>query len=204
MILPLRQFLAAAVPEATGTTDAQLLERFAAERDERAFRALLRRHGPMVWGVCSRLLPLAQDAEDCFQATFLVLVRKAGSIRPPEKVAAWLYGVASQTARKARAAAVRRRARERLLEAPPEAAAGGGVEPDLWPILQEELGRLPERYRLVVLLCDVQERTRSEAARELGLPEGTVAGWLARARALLTERLARRGVTAATAAGLAC
>ena len=180
---------------AGGDTDTALLERFAARREEAAFEALVCRHGPMVLGLCRRLLPDMQDAEDAFQATFLVLVRKAASLRQGELLAGWLYRVAYRIAVRARAVAARRRGRERqgveMAEARP---SGAGDEADLGPLLHEEVNRLPERYRLPVLLCYLQGRTNEQAARELAWPVGTVKGRLTRARALLRGRLARRGV----------
>ncbi len=149
----------------------------------------------MVWGVCRRVLGNHHDAEDAFQATFLVLIRKAASIVPREMVANWLYGVARQTALKARAMAARRKKRERQVTEMPQPAAG---EPDhghdLQPLLDRELSRLPDKYRSVVVLCDLESKTRKEAARQLGVPEGTVAGRLARARARLAKRFARYGL----------
>src|SRR5262245_8041779 len=181
--------------DAGGLTDGQLLEHYLARRDQTSFAVLVRRHGAMVWGACRRLNG-HQDAEDAFQATFLVLVRKAASIVPQQMVGNWLYGVAYQTAIKARALAARRRVRERQVIDMPEPAT---LPPDRWPdlqsVLDEELTRLPNRYRAVVVLCDLEGKTRKEAARQLGVPAGTVAGWLARARAMLATRLARRGVT---------
>ncbi|HZY85060.1 MAG TPA: sigma-70 family RNA polymerase sigma factor, partial [Gemmataceae bacterium] len=178
-----------------GLTDGQLLDRFVSGRDTAAVEALVQRHAPMVWGVCRRVLRSHHDAEDAFQATFLVLVRKAASVMPRAMVANWLYGVARRTALKARATAARRRGRERQVERVPEPAA---AEPDRWddlvPLLDQELGRLPDRYRAVTVLCDLEGKTRKEAARQLGLPEGTVGSRLARARVMLASRLSRRGV----------
>src|SRR5207248_1960127 len=135
-------------------------------------------------------------AEDAFQATFLVLVRKAASVVPRALVANWLYGVAHRTALKARATAARRKGRERQVAEMPEPAV---TEQDLWrdlqPLLDEELSRLPDKYRAVIVLCDLEGKTRKEAARQLACPEGTVAGRLARARVMLAKRLAQRGVT---------
>jgi RNA polymerase sigma factor (sigma-70 family) len=149
----------------------------------------------MVWGVCRRLLASHHDAEDAFQATFLVLARKASSIVPREMVANWLYGVAHQTALRARAAAARRKGRERqVTEMPEPAVAEEGPWRDLQPLLDEELSRLPDKYRSVIVLCDLEGKTRKEAARQLACPEGTVAGRLARARVMLAKRLAKRGV----------
>jgi RNA polymerase sigma factor (sigma-70 family) len=181
--------------DGAGLTDGQLLEGYLSRRDQAALAALVRRHGPMVWGVCRRVLRNHEDAEDAFQATFLVLVRKAGSIVPRQMVANWLYGVAHQTALNARATATRRKVRERQVTEMPEPAV---AEPDLWadlqPLLDAELSRLPDKYRAVVILCDLEGKTRKEAARQLGVPEGTVAGRLARARGMLAQRLAQRGV----------
>ncbi len=175
--------------------DAVLLGCFVECRDEAAFAALVRRHSPLVWGVCRRVLGDHHDAEDAFQATFLVLARKAASIASSKLLANWLHGVARNTARKARAKAARRRARERLVACVPDLpAAEESHQPDLRPLLDEEVGRLPGKYRVVILLCDLEGKTRREAAGQLGLPEGTVAGRLARARAMLARRLSRRGV----------
>jgi RNA polymerase sigma factor (sigma-70 family) len=189
------------LPDGPGMTDGQLLECFITQHNDAAFAALVQRHAPMVWGVCHRVLRSHPDAEDAFQATFLVLVRKAVSIVPRERVANWLYGVAYQTARKARATAARRKARERQVEAMPEPAV---QEHDLWcdlqPILDQELSRLPEKYRVAIVLCDVQGKTRQESAQQLGLPEGTLSGRLTRGRRMLAKRLARRGVMLASAA----
>lgn len=181
-------------------TDGQLLERFLNTRDDAAFETIVRRHGPMVLGVCRRVLPGVQDAEDAFQATFLVLVHKAATVAVREAVGSWLYGVAYRTACKARAAAARRRTKEMQM-ARPEAQS----EPeDLWrelrPLLDQELSRLPEKYRAPVVLCDLQGQTRKQAAEQLGCPEGTVSGRLARARGMLAKRLAHRGVALSTAA----
>jgi RNA polymerase sigma factor (sigma-70 family) len=181
--------------DSAGLTDGQLLTRFIERRDEAGFDALVQRHGPMVWGVCRRMLPNPQDAEDAFQATFLVLVRKAASVVPRDMVANWLYGVAYTTAHRAKVANAKRRVREKQVTVMPEPPA---VQPNVWrdlrPLLDQELSRLPDKYRAVLLLCDLEGRTRREAARHLGCPEGTVAGRLARARALLAKRLARQGL----------
>jgi RNA polymerase sigma factor (sigma-70 family) len=188
--------------DGAGLTDGQLLGRFLEQRDQAAFAALVKRHGTMVWGVCRRLLG-HHDAEDAFQAAFLVLFRKAASVRPREMLASWLHGVARQAALHARRTAGRRRAKERQVGEMPEPAV---TERDVWrdlrPLLDEELSRLPDKYRAAVVLCDLEGKTRKEAARQLGWPEGTVAGRLARARAVLAKRLARRGL-AVTGAALA-
>jgi RNA polymerase sigma factor (sigma-70 family) len=179
----------------TDQSDAQLLERFAARRDEGAFTALLERHGPMVFGVCGRLLRHEQDAEDAFQATFLVLARKAGSRGWRVSVGPWLYAVAQRVALKARTLSVRRRARHTEL-VDDVAAAPAGEPPwhDLRPILDEEINRLPEKYRTPLVLCYLEGKTNEEAARQLGRPVGTVWYRLSRGRELLRGRLSRRGV----------
>jgi RNA polymerase sigma factor (sigma-70 family) len=193
-------------PEAC-LSDGQLLDRYVRGREEGAFAALVQRHGPMVWGVCRRVVSRYQDAEDAFQATFLVLVRKASSVVPREMVANWLYGVAHRTALKARALAARRGARERQVTAMPETGTGENrIRDDLNGLLDQELSRLPDKYRAVIVLCDLQGKTRKEAARHVNAPEGTVASRLNTARAMLAKRLARHGLTlsgAALAAALA-
>jgi RNA polymerase sigma factor (sigma-70 family) len=176
-------------------SDAQLLERFAARRDEGAFTALLERHGPMVFGVCRRVLRHDQDAEDAFQATFLVLARKAGSRGWRDSVGAWLHAVAQRVALKARTLAARRHVR--LTEVVDDVAAEPARESpwhELRPILDEELNRLPEKYRAPLVLCYLEGKTNEEAARLLGRPVGTVWYQLSRGRELLRGRLSRRGV----------
>jgi RNA polymerase sigma factor (sigma-70 family) len=177
-------------------TDGQLLEAFLQGRDGLALEALVRRHAPMVWGVCRRTLT-HHDAEDAFQATFLVLVRKAASIRSRELLPNWLYRVACQTARKARQMAAKRSAREKqvsVMPEPPGELHDDTFGPELRALLDEELSRLPEKYRIAVVLCDVEGRTRHDAAQQLRLPEGTVASRQARGRALLARRLLKRGL----------
>jgi RNA polymerase sigma factor (sigma-70 family) len=181
--------------DGAGLTDGQLLEDYLRHREEAALTALVRRHAPMVWGVCRRVLHDHHDAEDAFQATFLVLVRKASSIAAPELLASWLYGVARQTALKARATLARRRTRERQVMDMPEPAM---TQQDLWhdlqPLLDHELSRLPEKYRVAIILCDIEGKARKEAARQLGVPDGTLAARLARGRVMLARRLARHGL----------
>ncbi len=196
----LARHLAAAVDrDDTGATDADLLARFLGNRDDAALAALVRRHAPMVWGVCRRLLTRPQDAEDAFQATFLVLVRKAGSISPRGAVGNWLHGVARLTATRLRATNARTARRERQVAAVPEPVTPARDDSALRFAVDAEVARLPEKYRAVVLLCDLQGLTRSEAARRLGLPEGSVASRLTRARAMLGKRLVGLGVLAAGA-----
>src|SRR5580658_10231450 len=136
--------------EGAGLTDGELLDSFVRQRDDAALAGLVRRHGPMVWGVCRRLLRCHHDAEDAFQATFLVLVHKAATIQPMEMVGNWLYGVAHHTAVKARAVAAKRSARERQM---PEMSEPAMEQPDHWydlePLLDQELAHLPEKYRVL-------------------------------------------------------
>jgi RNA polymerase sigma factor (sigma-70 family) len=179
-------------PDGDRLTDAELLAHFLRSRDRDALAALVRRHARMVWGVCCRLLSRHQDAEDAFQAAFLVLVRKAAAV-PRQAVANWLYGVARQTALRLRATAAKRGRRETQVVTMPEPTVAERPDADLSSVLDEELGRLPEHYRGVVVLCDLEDMTRKEAARQLGIPEGSVASRLARARLLLAKRLTRRG-----------
>jgi RNA polymerase sigma factor (sigma-70 family) len=179
-------------------SDEELLDRFLARRDEtaeEAFSVLVQRHGPMVLGVCRRVLGDAHEAEDAFQATFLVLARKASSVVRREKVASWLYGVACRTAKEARDRASRRRAREeRVSKAPRVEPSDGDSLAELRAILDEELARLPVRYRGAVVLCELEGLSRQQAAIQLGIPEGTLSSRLSRAKATLRERLTRRGV----------
>ena len=183
--------------------DGELLERFLSEGDEAAFTALVERHGPMVLGTCRAVLRDANAAEDAFQATFLVLVCKARSIRGRGALASWLYQVAHRIAIQAGAEAARRRKRERLV-GQLHATDGHRVEPDdEWrEILHEEVARLSEKYRLPLLLCDLEGKTHAQAATELNCGEATVRRRLAGARELLRSRLIRRGV-ALTAGTLA-
>jgi RNA polymerase sigma factor (sigma-70 family) len=177
-------------------TDAQLVGCFVERRDEAAMALLVRRHGPMVLGVCRRVLRNYHDAEDAFQAAFLVLARKAGSLRSPEALANWLYGVAYNVAHKSRATSARRRAREKQADELPEPAvvAGEGGREELRERLDRELNRLPDKYRAPVVLCHLEGISRKEAACRLGLSEGTVSSRLARAKVLLARRLRRRGL----------
>jgi RNA polymerase sigma factor (sigma-70 family) len=180
----------------SGLADGELLGRFAASHDEAAFEALVVRHGPMVWGVCKRTLRDPNDAEDAFQATFLVLARKASSIAHREMVANWLFAVARKTAVRARAMAFRRWSKEQQVVAMPEPEpAADDRRDDLLALLDEELSRLPRKYRIPVVACELEGKTHREAASELGWPVGTVSSRLSRGRAMLSKRLARSGVS---------
>jgi RNA polymerase sigma factor (sigma-70 family) len=177
-----------------GLTDRQLLSRFVAARDEPAFAALVRRHGPMVLGVCRRILHDFHDAEDAFQATFLVLARKAASLVVGESLGCWLYGVAYRTALQAGVSIARRRSRERPMKEMPQPEVAPPEARDWLPLLDRELNRLPEKYRAAIVLCDLDGRPRREAARLLGVPEGTLSSRLAAGRQLLARRLTGCGV----------
>jgi RNA polymerase sigma factor (sigma-70 family) len=189
----------APLPASDAAPDAVLLEYYVGRRDEAAFTALVARHGPMVLRLCRRVLGHCHDAEDVFQATFLVLARKASAIRRRNHLAAWLHGTAYRLALKARAARVRLPRPETSAPVPEPA----DLQPDplaqmtareLLTALDEEVGRLPEVYRLPLVLCWLEGRTQEEAARQLGWTPGSVKGRLERGRARLHFRLARRGL----------
>jgi RNA polymerase sigma factor (sigma-70 family) len=174
--------------------DRHLLERFVNAQDEAAFAVLVQRHGPMVVGVCRRLLHDAQEAEDAFQATFLVLVHKARSVRA-ELLGPWLHGVAYRSAARARQA-TRRRARQREAAAMPVGdPAVEVIWRDLRQVLDEELGQLAQKYRAPLVLFYLEGKSTEEVAEQLGCPKGTVLSRLARGRDRLRDRLVRRGVT---------
>jgi RNA polymerase sigma factor (sigma-70 family) len=176
--------------------DADLVRRFAAGRDEAAFAALVRRHGPMVLRVARRVMHDGHDAEEVFQATFLVLARKAAGLRRDGSLGSWLYGVAYRLARQARAAAARRRTREGAARPPrPADPAAAAALRDALAALDEELARLPEKYRAPLVLCCLEGRARDEAARQLGWPAGVVKSRLEQARERLRRRLALRGLS---------
>ena len=181
--------------EGAGLTDRQLLDDYLSRREETALAALVRRHGSMIWGVCRRILGNHHDAEDAFQATLLVFVRRAASIASPELLANWLFSVARLTAKKAKANVAKRMARERqVTEMPEPPMREQSLWNDLKPLLDRELSRLSEKHRIAVVLCDLEGQTRKAAARQLGVPEGTLASWLARGRLKLAKRLTRSGV----------
>ena len=184
-------------------TDGQLLERFVAGRDESAeagFAALVERHGPMVLRVCRQILGDAHDAEDAFQATFLVLARRAGSVRKRESVASWLYGIAHRVARRSQADSARRREHERRRVAMTTMESSDDTDrhpSENWPELHEEVDRLPEKYREAIVLCYLEGLTTEAAARRLGCAQGTIMSRLSRGRERLRQRLTRRGLAPA-------
>jgi RNA polymerase sigma factor (sigma-70 family) len=185
------------------TADAQLLERFARAREEAAFAALVERHGPMVWSVSRRVLPQVQDAEDVFQATFLLLARKAASIRKAGSVSSWLHGVAHRLALKARLTQARRQSREkRAADMRQHRPSGDTYWSEVQAVLDAALAELPEKYRATLVLCYLEGKTHEEAARYLGCPLGTVRSRVARGRNLLRARLAKHGLSL-SAGGLA-
>jgi RNA polymerase sigma factor (sigma-70 family) len=197
---PLLRHVRTLLGPAAAPPDAELLRRYLAGRDQEAFAALVARHGPMVLSVCRSVLRHRQDAEDAFQAAFVVLARRGGAIRRGDSLAGWLHGVARRVALKARASAARRRAREAALPPPDPPAAGDDLTwGELRGLLHEELARLPDQFRAPLLLCYVEGLTRDEAARRLGWPATTLKGRLDRGRKMLHDRLARRGLTLAAA-----
>ena len=175
----------------TASEDGVLINRFLEEGNELAFEALVARHGPMVRGVCRRLLVNPHDADDAFQATFLVLVRKARQLRDPDRLGPWLYGVAKRVATKARARSARHRP-EPLVDVCYREESGAEWL-DVMPILDAELGRLPAKHRDVLILCLLNGASAEEAASQLGCPVGTVKSRLARARESLRDRLTTQG-----------
>jgi RNA polymerase sigma-70 factor (ECF subfamily) len=178
-------------------SDAEFLRLFATTRSEAAFEALVRRHGPMVEGVCRRILGEVHSAEDAFQAVFMILVRKSASIRRPELLANWLYGVACRIARKAKISALRKESRERRAgRMPTQEQQLLDLEwAELKAVLDEELSQLPEKYRAPLVLCYLCGQTNAQAAAQLGWPSGSMSERLSRAREMLRKRLNRRGLT---------
>jgi RNA polymerase sigma factor (sigma-70 family) len=194
-LAPLVQHLHAFASRQADRSDAELLRAFASRRDEAAFAAIVRRHGGLVLGVCRRALRHEQDAEDAFQATFLVLARNAGAIRKGQSLSSWLHGVAYRVALKARQQSSRRRAGQTRASRP---EAGTPRDEVTWAevrsILDEEVARLPELYREPFVLCCLQGASRAEASERLGVKDGTLSSRLAQGRKRLQEALARRGV----------
>jgi RNA polymerase sigma factor (sigma-70 family) len=194
--------LGLAAPDAP--SDGDLVVRYTHTRDEEAFAELLRRHGPTVYGVCRRVLGNGPDADDAFQAVFLVLARRAGTIGEPRLVGNWLYGVAVRTANKARVMCAKEASRRSRPPVPlgeyPAADPADPAHADTLAVIDAELAALPDRYRAAFVTCVLNGCSRAEAARELGWPEGTVATRVAKARELLANRLRKRGVTLASGA----
>lgn len=188
----LRRAAARLAPDPDPTPDGDLLARFLATRDEQAFALVVRRHGPMVLGTCRRVLGNAADADDAFQAAFVVLVRKAGSLTDRACVGNFLYGVAFHTALKARAMATKRRAKEAKATRPDQPDSS-----ELSRAVDEELAKLPDKYREPVVLCELEGVSRKVAAARLGIPEGTVSSRLATAHRMLAKRLTAKGLAAA-------
>src|SRR5262245_22904709 len=176
--------------------DAELLCSFLEGRDETAFAALVHRHAAMVLGVCRRVTGDAHDAEDAFQAAFCVLLRKAGSIRRRDVLGSWLYGVAYRTALAAKARRAKTRRREQQVDPMPQPMH---VPPDPgqdWqPLLDAAIERLPDKYRVPIIMCDLEGKSRRDAALQLQVSEGTLSSRLARGRRLLAQRLQRHGLT---------
>ncbi len=203
LISVLPQLRDASSQKYSAASDAELLECFVSQRDEVAFEVLLRRHGPMVHAVCLRVLHHKQDAEDAFQATFLVLAHKAATVLPGSKLAGWLHGVAHKTALKARCRAHHRsEVEKRVPVRSPEEMHADLHAAEVEAVLDQEIGGLPERYRLPIILCDLEGRLRAEVAGMLRCSEGTLSSRLTRGRRMLADRLHRRGVEL-TVAGIA-
>ncbi len=175
-------------------SDSQLLGRFITGQDQAAFALLVRRHGPMVLGVCQRVLRHLHDAEDAFQAAFFILARKAASVAKRESLSSWLYSVAYRAALEAKTVKDRRQARELPMGDVSYPAAVSPEVPDWRLLLDQEVNRLPDKYRAAVVLCDLEGRTSKEVAKLLGMPQGTVWSRLSTARQLLAKRLARHGL----------
>jgi RNA polymerase sigma factor (sigma-70 family) len=195
----LYQFRRLIAADQAAQTDGQLLERYVTRQDEEAFTSLVERHGRMVLNVCRRVLREAYDAEDAFQATFLVLVRRAAALDRRGSVAPWLHTVAYHIAVRARADAARRRVQERQVADMPAEVCEDAAWSEIRPLLDQELARLPDKYRAPLVLCYLEGMTNEQAARELGWPIGSMAKRLARGRELLRNRLTRQGVVMSTA-----
>jgi RNA polymerase sigma factor (sigma-70 family) len=183
------------LPTSDSAADAPLLRAFETTRSDGAFEELVRRHGPMVLAACKRVLGNRADAEDAFQAVFLVLARKASTVRG--NLAGWLYAVAVRTARGVRIMRERRRKYETRVSARSEQAVHPETDHDLAEVIDEELARLPEHYRLAVVLCELRGLSRAQAATELGIPEGTLSSRLATAKRKLAALLSARGLAPA-------
>ncbi len=179
-------------------SDVQLLSRFFRDKEDAAFSLLVERHGPLVLGVCRRVLRDANDAEDAFQATFLCLVRKGANLREPARLSSWLYGVAQRTACKLRSkAAFRTKSERQAGQMQAKSDQSDLTLEELQAVLDEEIKRLPEKYALPIVLCYFEGKTNAQAAAQLGWPEGSISRRLSRARQLLRSRIARRGMALA-------
>jgi len=188
------------VTAAVALPDEQLLQEFISRRDETAFATLVRRHGPMVLGVCKRILGNHHDAEDVVQATFLLLARKARTVSRGAALASWLYMCAYRIALKAKAKDLRRRQKESRMDEMAHPFSSTPVVQDWEVLLDEELSRLPEKYRLPILLCDLEGRSRKDVEGQLEIAAGTLSSRLTTARQMLAKRLARRGLASGTVA----
>jgi RNA polymerase sigma factor (sigma-70 family) len=183
-------------PDQADLSDGQLLNRFLANRDEVAFAALVQRHASLVLGVCNRVIGNVHDSEDAFQAVFFILARKARTVCKSEALASWLYKIAYRTALEAKETIVRRRKLELpMLEVPEPEFKPVGERRDWQVMLDQELDQLPTKYRSLVIMCDLEGKTRKEVARQLGLKEGTLSSRLATARRMLATRLSKVGLT---------
>ncbi|MCS7015647.1 MAG: sigma-70 family RNA polymerase sigma factor [Gemmatales bacterium] len=188
-------------PTSSLSADADLLQRFTEQADTLAFAQLVQKYARLVWRICYRVLGHHQDAEDAFQATFLILATQARTIRKPEQLADWLHGVALRISWKARTMRQRRRRREaEAARWASDQSSTDVADGDAQALVHRELSKLPQHFRTVLVLCDLQGLTRQQAAQQLGLPEGTIASRLARGRALLARRLRQAGLP--VAAGL--
>jgi RNA polymerase sigma factor (sigma-70 family) len=186
----------AAIQSARLAPDYELLQQFVRSNDEAALTVLIERHGPMVLGVCRRALRCPADAEDAYQATFLVFSRKAAAIRKTASLGSWLHGVALRVAARLKRECARRKHHERSSQPPATRNPADEVSwAEVQTVLDEELQRLPERFRAVLILCYLDGKTRDEAANQLGLTPGALHGLLERGRKLLADRLTRRGLT---------
>src|SRR5262245_57761298 len=185
--------------EARTVTDRDLLRRFANARDEAAFAEIVRRYGPLVLGVCRRVVPDYHLAEDAFQAVFVVLASKANHLDTARPLGPWLYGVAHRVALRARARMDRRKKHESLFALGPHMPTTAPVPDDSSAVLDDEINKLSATYREALVLCELEGLGRKEAAQKLGIPEGTLSSRLAAARKILAARLARSGVVPAVA-----
>ena len=177
-----------------GITDGDLVKRYVGQHDEAAFEAVLRRHGPMVLGVCRRRSWECSRCRGRFPGNLPGPRPQSDTLRSPGLVGNWLYGVAHRTALGAKKASAKRRAMERQMSPMPQPESANDARDEMQALLEKELASLPEKYRVVLVLCDLEGKPRRQAAQQLGWPQGTVASQLTRARALLAKRLTRQGL----------